>query len=1009
MAQRVSSPTFVGRRHELDRATAALARAREGHPAVLLVGGEAGVGKTRFVQEVAIHARHSGVRVLEGGCVQLGEDGLPFGAIIEALRGLTRTLSPAEMDGLVRSGRTELARLMPDLAGEGERTPVSGEFDSSTQGRLFEHLLRLLERLADRAPVLVVIEDMHWADRSTLELLDFLVRNLRDGAITILATYRSDELHRRHPLLPVLAELERLSRTERLRLERFDRSELADQMEGILGQRPEPELVEQIAVRSAGNAFYAEELLAGGASTGHLPSTLREVLLARVTAVSEPTQELMRIASAGGARISPALLAMATGMHAQALTAGLREAVARQILVPQEGGPEDRYAFRHALVQEAVYGDLLPGERAGLHAAFARALADQTQPEGDASRAAELAYHWQAAHDLPRAFDAWMAAGLAAESIYAFAEAEAHYGRALELWDQVPDAVGRARVDRIELLMRAAADAEGTAITRSIAYIRSAIALADSEAEPARAGLLYERLGEYASHTLNDAAALLAYREAVRLVPAEPPSAARAVVLAGLGRHLFYARLHAESAAICEEAIWVARAVGAREVESRALIHLSGAQATLGDVETGMASLRRARDLALDLGDVHLIGLSLTVTVGGLIMVGRYEEAAAAGFTADAFAREHGLAARFGVVDLAYGAEALILVGRWNEAAEALAQAQRYYPSLAELAVEEVLLLLEACRGQFDLARRRATRLRTVPTFPMGSRRAPGLAELALWAGDPLAARMAIREGIALLDPHPEVLVLELGWTCALGIRAEADLASLARSRRSQSELHEAREIGAALLARMRSQAAEVASRRPYFAPEAEAWLATCEAEFSRLEESSAPDLWAAAATAWVAFGVPYYQAYALMREGEAALAGQRDRPRAASALVVARAIAVRLGAEPLRRAVDALAARAGVAPEPDTARVGQQVAPGTDVHRGRDDLSPREREVLKLLAAGRSNSEIGDALFISKKTASVHVASIKAKLGVGSRVEIVTYAIGLALVAGPAAEAEAT
>jgi DNA-binding CsgD family transcriptional regulator len=232
------------------------------------------------------------------------------------------------------------------------------------------------------------------------------------------------------------------------------------------------------------------------------------------------------------------------------------------------------------------------------------------------------------------------------------------------------------------------------------------------------------------------------------------------------------------------------------------------------------------------------------------------------------------------------------------------------------------------------------------------------------------------------MDAQPRLHVGEVGSACSLGLRAEADLVGLARPRRSEPHLREARQVGADLMERMRSAAEEVATERPYYLPLAQAWLAACEAEFARLEGASAPDLWASSVAAWDALGRPYYKAYALMREGEAALAGRRDRERAARALHEARQIAVQLGAEPLRQAIDTLARRSGT-------RVAER--------RG-DGLSVREREVLALVAAGRSNSEIGEVLFISKKTASVHVANIKAKLGAQSRIEIAMSAVGRGL-----------
>jgi hypothetical protein len=356
-------------------------------------------------------------------------------------------------------GRSELARLVPDLGstGDGVSEGAGGAMNAgSIQGRLFELVLAVLQRLADRGPIVLIVEDLHWSDRSTRDLLAFLVRNVRDMGVALVLTYRSDELHRRHPLLPFLAEIERSGRVERLDLGRFDRRELAAQLSAIAGPDLDPVLVDSIHARSSGNPFFAEELLvsARDMGTSELPPTLREVLLAHVAGLTEPAQELLRVASAAGQRVDPVLLAALTGIDPAALYETLREAVGHHILVPEVLGGEERYAFRHALLQEAVYSDLLPGERTRLHAAYARAL-DEARLAGDGSRLSELAYHWYAAHDLPRAFEAARTAAAADESRYAFAEALAHYERALSSGTPSPRR-WRAPVDRVDLLAAAA-------------------------------------------------------------------------------------------------------------------------------------------------------------------------------------------------------------------------------------------------------------------------------------------------------------------------------------------------------------------------------------------------------------------------------------------------------------------------------------------------------------------------------------------------------------------------
>ena len=473
MAARVSSPLFVGRRGELEQVRTALGAATEGQPTIVLVAGEAGVGKTRFVAE-ATGALGPAYRVLAGGCVDVAGGTVPFAPIIEALRGLARSLPEAELNRLFGPGRADLAPLLPQL----RRDPTDGDGTGlaygSAQGRLFEAVLGLLDRLTATGPVVLVVEDMHWADRSTLDLLAFLVRNLRQGPMLLLGTFRSDELHRRHPLVPFLAELKRARPIVHIDLARFDRREVMDQVEAIAGRSPDPELVDRIYSRSEGNPFFAEELLAAeGTINGQVPDTLREVLGARIAALGDSSQELLRIAAAAGTRVRTDLLAAVAGMEDETLLRSLRESVEHQILVPDDDGGASRYRFRHTLVQEAVYADLLPAERTRLHASFAGVLEELPEADRDASAAAEIAYHWYAAHDLPRALEASVRAGIAAESAWAFAEAQVQFERALELWDRVPGAGQRVGLDRVDLLERAAATAaKGSGVACRIPHPR---------------------------------------------------------------------------------------------------------------------------------------------------------------------------------------------------------------------------------------------------------------------------------------------------------------------------------------------------------------------------------------------------------------------------------------------------------------------------------------------------------------------------------------------------------
>ena len=383
MARRLSSPVFVGRSRELTTLLSTADVAASGEARLVLVAGEAGVGKSRLVAEAANKLRDDNWLVLEGGAVALGDDSLPFGPIVEALRILGRSVDPDRIAAAAGPSLPELARLVPELSGvAGEVSTPSGE-PEWLQVRIFEGVLRLLGRLGETTPVILVVEDLHWADRSTRDLLAFLTRNARGERLFIVATFRVDELHRRHPLTAWLAEAERQPRVERVDLSRFERSELVELITGIAGAPPSAMLVDSIAQRSDGNAFFAEELVAAASQEGQgrvrLPETLRDVLLVRLSAASAIAGRLVEIAAVAGRQVEHDVLADVCALTEVEMRTALHEVVDAQLLVVDLDESAERYQFRHALVQEAVYDQLLPSERRGLHAAYARAIAARPQ------------------------------------------------------------------------------------------------------------------------------------------------------------------------------------------------------------------------------------------------------------------------------------------------------------------------------------------------------------------------------------------------------------------------------------------------------------------------------------------------------------------------------------------------------------------------------------------------------------------------------------------------------
>src|SRR5215207_8976872 len=323
MATRMTSARFVGRTGELAELQAALRDAAESRPSLALVGGESGVGKSRLAEELIRHARETGARVLSGDCVELGEDELPYAPLLTALRPLVRDGDLA-LEALAPSLRAALDALLPGL-GAGS----SGA--EATQSRVFEALLALFESLSESAPVLLVVEDLHWADSSTRSFIGFLSRSICNERLLVLGTYRSDELHRRHPLRPLIAELSRDPYARLVELPRFTLDELAEQLEDILSARPDAQLVERVYSRSEGNALYAEEILAAGLDgRGSLPPTLRDALMLRVERLSPRAQELLRWLACQPAA-DHSLVAAVAGLEPVELRDALREAVASHI------------------------------------------------------------------------------------------------------------------------------------------------------------------------------------------------------------------------------------------------------------------------------------------------------------------------------------------------------------------------------------------------------------------------------------------------------------------------------------------------------------------------------------------------------------------------------------------------------------------------------------------------------------------------------------------------------
>jgi ATP/maltotriose-dependent transcriptional regulator MalT len=974
VATRVSSSRFVGRAAELAELRSALTEALAGRPSLAFVAGESGVGKTRLVCELERQAREDGVRVLSGECVDLGEGELAYAPIVAALRPLARAQDPA-LEALPAPVREVLDAMLPGLGGASASRSFTEEA-TGARARLFEALLTLIDRLGDDGGLLLIIEDLHWSDRSTRAFLAYLAASLVSERVLVVATYRADELHRRHPLRPVLAELERSAGARRVDLAPFTHDELAEQLADILGTAADPALVERLWLRSEGNALYAEELLAAGLDgLGALPPTLREALMLRVERLAPATQEVLGVLAVAG-RVEHAVVAEATKLDAAALREALRDAVAAQIVrVDNEG----RYGLRHALLGEVIADDLLPGERAEIHLALARALESHTA--AGAHNASAIAHHYAAAGDQPKALVSAVRAGELAETVRAHGEAAALFERALELWDRVPDAEALAGVDRIELL-RAAAWCHSTEneIERAEALLRSAISELERSDDQRRLATVLERLSRMQWRLGRPDEAFESQERALSLLPADEPTEERATILATRAKHLMLASRYREATELAREALDVARAAKAVGPEIRSLDALGVSETWRGSHE-GEGLLRSAIALAIE-HDMPITALTIYSNLADvLLLAGRGQDAMAVADEGLELTRRMGYTSRWLSI---VKAEIAFAVGDWQAARALLPDQGRRLQHNLFVNEAHRRVSLQLADGDHEGAR---ALLDDAAQIVAGSRETQFIgaqaalrAELERRAGDLEAARHAVEDGLDRIEFCSEDRA-RLSMVSLVGLQVESDAAIRARDLGDADAERLAISLAEMLFARLEATAGEHRVVENANLAAARAWLA-------RTRGADDPGAWAEAVAAWRETGRPYDAALAQWRQAEAELS-RGDRDDAAATARDALAAARELGARWLASEVEGFVARARLRGEDEPAP-----ASGDDPF----GLTPRERQVLELLAAGATNREIGQSLYMAEKTASVHVSRILAKLDVRTRTEAAAVAHRLGL-----------
>ena len=1011
---------MVGREAQMD----ALLRARDevvgGRFRVVVIGGEAGIGKSRLVTEFAT-ASLGNMRLAVGACLSMGSS-VPYLPFVEMVRGLRRELRAGSLDAAFGPSVDELARIIPGAAlppAAGGQLQRPGEAAGADLSRLafFEALLRTTERLAAERALCLVIEDLHWADQATLELLAFLVHNLRGQRVLVVLTVRTEALEAADPVLGFLADLERDEAVERVELQPLSAEQTRRQLEAIAGTLQGGSLVERIQALSDGNPFYAEELLAttrdGDASRLELSPKLRDMIRARIARLPSETLHILRLAAAAGRTVNESLLAAAADIEPADLERGLRGALDDYVFVRVIGERGTSYRFRHEILRAAVAEQLLPSEQARLHGAFARALvADPSRRHSPG----EIAFHWDAAGETGLALAAHLEAGMAADASFAYGQAADHYERCLALWGEVADAVAVCGSQHWQVAARAAdSAARAGRLERAIELVRDVLSTTPAP-DPGALASVRSSLRWYLWESGEQEAALMEAREAVVATAAGGPSRWLANALAHLAGLLLVTGETGEARRQATEARRVAREVDALPEETFARGVIGWCLLFEGQTEEGLADLREALAMArrVAIADREAIGagetgrryqaglvFAHTQLAAALELAGRLEEALGVATDGAAIAEAEGTRRTYGSVLQATALRLLYFMGRWQEAelgVEAALEAGAVGPG--RIGLLSVRALLAAGRGQYARASEALVEARE--RVAMGAAQevrrwvAAAEAETALWQGRPTDALAVISEVVddgavvshagAMPSGVPDDSLPRL---LALAARASADIALVERAGGGGAML-------AAVAADQARQALRRVERRTVLAHAWRSDLAIAAAELARGEGDGPRSIRRWKTAVEVTAGTrPYLEAYARWRLAEALFGDRRMRDAAVDKSLRAAECAAAIGAGPVSTELGRLARRAGIelvqAPDGRTAASEQGARPF--------GLTPREVEVLALVALGASNADIAERLFISPKTASVHVSNIYSKLGVESRVAAATVAHQLGIV----------
>jgi DNA-binding CsgD family transcriptional regulator len=969
--RRERTPNLIGREPALSALGQALGDAADAG-SLVLVRGEVGIGKTRLLEEFAARIADE-AHLVRGGCVE----GVSYAPWTEVLRRLLGNDDLLAADDLPRRVRSEIARLLPHLSLD--EADAGGVSESAGQHLLFEAVVELLTRVASRTRLVLLVDDLHWVDPASSELIRYLANNLGRAPILLIVTYRAEEASVERDLIAQLARLA----SRQIALTPLAEDSTAEMAEILLGPDASPDDVRRIARDADGNPLFVEELVAALGTTG-VPQTVRDLMLARFNALDEPARQLVRTAAVIGATAPQAWLAAAAGLDDGATRGAARAAVDRGLLLA--GGDGTSYHFRHALLRQAVLDELLPDERVALHHAIAAALTTQPAVAVGVDRIAELARHWDSAREASSALRWLVAAAEQAEQRFAFEAAFHDYELALGWWDAVDDAPAVAGIDHAALLLDAA-DAAGLAghIGRAadLAWtgLEEAYALDASRGVEA-AGRVYPLLWE-----ADRADELFEFSTTTLLAVLDHVDrAARARFLVSRVEHLVAYGTPAEVREPAAQMMDALTGVSDPVLQARAYLVSAWCYEAYGDFERVDAEYDRAAEIARNANAPSMLALVL-YNYAAFKTDFDLQGAVTLLDEVDALVERFGLR-RYLVVSRCRRSLTLCLQGDVAGAAAAMASIDDVFTEGYDAWVRAV------GRAYVDYVAGNADALLNGLRPDAVGAAAPKDSDLVLeiemlradalaWNGDVDGARRAVDRGEAAVAAEDYRETRWHGRLAMVGARVEADSAIAAAASQSVGAIETAETRAAEIVAAWYTAVAQLERSSPLL----DAYTMGIDAEVGRLRQVEAVARAHRAAEAFAKIGLPYYATYFRWREAEAMLQNG-DRPPAVEVLKRARAAATTHGFSGLDAAIVALA------------RVHQlRLGPARTTVDGDQALSVRELEVLRLVASGKSNPDIAEALFISRRTAAAHVSNILRKLDATSRVEAVSEAHRRAIV----------